>query len=163
LDGTWFLIRCIDPPSGPLPAGHQVVLDRGPFALDAEIELLRAHGVDVVVSKNSGGQAAYAKIAAARALGLPAVMVRRPPPPAAPDLVVTQAVCEVCAVSYDDVVAVAARLPTRPRVLSLDPSTLGDVLADVTRLAEAAGVPDAGRALAAGAERRLDRVRAAVA
>src|SRR2546423_389748 len=81
----------------------------------------------------------------------------------APDLLVTQAVCEVCAVSYDDVVAVAARLPTRPRVLSLDPSTLGDVLADVGRLAEAAGVPGAGRALAADAERRLDRVRAAVA
>src|SRR5256885_11853794 len=82
---------------------------------------------------------------------------------AGPDLVVTQAVCEVCAVSYDDVVAVAARLPTRPRVLSLDPATLADVLADVGRLAEAAGVPGAGRALAADAERRLDRVRAAVA
>jgi iron complex transport system substrate-binding protein len=81
----------------------------------------------------------------------------------APDLVVTQAVCEVCAVSYDDVVAVAARLPTRPRVLSLDPSTLGDVLADVSRLAEAAGVAGAGAALARDAERRLARVREAVA
>ena len=82
---------------------------------------------------------------------------------AAPDLVVTQAVCEVCAVSYDDVVAVAARLPTRPQVLSLDPSTLADVLADVTRLAGAAGVPGAGQALARDAERRLAAVRAAVA
>src|SRR5437879_2051569 len=82
---------------------------------------------------------------------------------AGPDLVVTQAVCEVCAVSYDDVVAVAARLPTRPRVLSLDPSTLADVLADVTRLAEAAGVAGAGEALARDAERRLAAVRAAVA
>ncbi len=59
------------------------------------------------------------------------------------DLIVTQAVCEVCAVAYDDVVAVAERLPSRPRVISLDPSTLGQVLADVERLAEAAAVPDA--------------------
>ncbi|HXM56770.1 MAG TPA: ABC transporter substrate-binding protein [Candidatus Dormibacteraeota bacterium] len=81
----------------------------------------------------------------------------------APDLVVTQAVCEVCAVSYDDVVAVAARLPTRPRVLSLDPSTLGDVLADVGRLAEAAGAAGAGAALARDAEARLTDVREAVA
>src|SRR5689334_10918341 len=58
------------------------------------------------------------------------------------DLIVTQAVCEVCAVSYDDVVAVAARLPTRPQVLSLDPSNLAEVLADVPRLGEAAGVAD---------------------
>jgi iron complex transport system substrate-binding protein len=58
-----------------------------------------------------------------------------------PELIVTQAVCEVCAVSYDDVVAVASRLPSRPRVLSLDPSSLGEVLADIGRLAEAAAVP----------------------
>jgi iron complex transport system substrate-binding protein len=82
---------------------------------------------------------------------------------AAPDLVVTQAVCEVCAVSYDDVVAAAARLPSPPRVLSLDPSTLEDVLADVTRLAQAAHAPEAGAALAREAGRRLDAVRAAVA
>ena len=51
------------------------------------------------------------------------------------DLIVTQAVCEVCAVSFDDVRAVAERLPTQPEVISLDPSTLGEVLADVPRLA----------------------------
>ena len=51
------------------------------------------------------------------------------------DLIVTQAVCEVCAVSFDDVHAVAERLPTQPEVISLDPSTLGEVLADVPRLA----------------------------
>ena len=53
------------------------------------------------------------------------------------DLIVTQAVCEVCAVSFDDVQAVAERLPTQPEVISLDPSTLGEVLADVPRLAAA--------------------------
>jgi iron complex transport system substrate-binding protein len=78
------------------------------------------------------------------------------------DLIVTQAVCEVCAVSFDDVRAVAARLPTRPEVISLDPATLADVLADVPRLAAAAGVADAGEELRAGLERRLDAVRDAV-
>jgi iron complex transport system substrate-binding protein len=57
-----------------------------------------------------------------------------------PDLIVTQAVCEVCAVSYEDVVAVAARLPGSPRVLQQDPGTLGEVLEDVTRLGAAAGI-----------------------
>lgn len=80
-----------------------------------------------------------------------------------PDLVVTQAVCEVCAVSYDDVVAAAARLPSRPDVLSLDPSTLGEVLADVRRLADAAQVPDAGEELLCNASERIDRVTEAVA
>jgi iron complex transport system substrate-binding protein len=78
------------------------------------------------------------------------------------DLIVTQAVCEVCAVSYDDVVAAAARLPSRPRVLSLDPSTLGEVLVDVRRLAEAAGDVEQGRALSASLEARLATVSAAV-
>lgn len=81
----------------------------------------------------------------------------------APDLVVTQAVCEVCAVSYDDVVAVSARLPSRPRVLQQDPGTLVEVLTDVERLGEAAGVSAAGRQLRAELEARLEAVRRAVA
>jgi len=78
------------------------------------------------------------------------------------DLIVTQAVCEVCAVSYDDVVAVAARLPSRPRVISLDPSNLAEVIADVSRLGEAAGTADGATTLRADLERRLGEVRAAV-
>jgi iron complex transport system substrate-binding protein len=78
------------------------------------------------------------------------------------DLIVTQQVCEVCAVSFDDVRAVAERLPTHPQVISLDPSTLGEVLADVPRLAEAAGVPEAGDRLAAEAGERLEAVERAV-
>jgi iron complex transport system substrate-binding protein len=78
------------------------------------------------------------------------------------DLIVTQAVCEVCAVSFDDVVAVAERLPSKPRVISLDPSNLADVLADVPRLGEAAGVADRANLLRADLERRLERVHAAV-
>ena len=79
-----------------------------------------------------------------------------------PDLIVTQAVCEVCAVSFEDVRAAAERLPSKPRVLSLDPSTIGEVLADVPRLAEAAATPTAGSRLAEEAGIRLDRVRVAV-
>ncbi|HEX3278194.1 MAG TPA: cobalamin-binding protein, partial [Thermoleophilaceae bacterium] len=79
------------------------------------------------------------------------------------DLIVTQAVCEVCAVSFDDVRAVAGRLPTKPEVISLDPSTLGEVLADIPRLAEAAGVGEAGEALVEELGARLEAVEQAVA
>jgi iron complex transport system substrate-binding protein len=78
------------------------------------------------------------------------------------DLIVTQALCEVCAVSYDDVIAVAARLPSRPRVISLDPDHLGEVLGDIDRLGEVTGVADRAGWLRASLERRLEDVRAAV-
>jgi iron complex transport system substrate-binding protein len=78
------------------------------------------------------------------------------------DLIVTQAVCEVCAVSFDDVRAVAERLPTHPEVISLDPSTLGEVLADVPRLAEAAGADEAGERLLDEAGERIEAVERAV-
>jgi len=80
----------------------------------------------------------------------------------APDLIVTQAVCDVCAVSYDDVVAVAERLPGRPEVLQQDPSSLGEVLADLDRLGAAAGIEARARELRGGLEERLAAVRAAV-
>jgi iron complex transport system substrate-binding protein len=78
------------------------------------------------------------------------------------DLIVTQAVCEVCAVSFDDVRAVAEELPSTPDVISLDPSTLGEVLADVPRLAEAAGADEAGERLVEEWGARLDAVSQAV-
>ena len=78
------------------------------------------------------------------------------------DLIVTQAVCEVCAVSFDDVRAAAERLGSRPRLISLDPSTVGEVLADLPRLAEAAGVAEAGERLAADLGERLAAVEEAV-
>jgi iron complex transport system substrate-binding protein len=81
----------------------------------------------------------------------------------APDLIVTQAICDVCAVSFEDVVEVAARLPGPPRVLQQDPSSLGEVLEDVTRLGEAAGIEARARELRAELEGRLAAVRAAVA
>jgi iron complex transport system substrate-binding protein len=79
-----------------------------------------------------------------------------------PELIVTQAVCEVCAVSFDDVKAVAVRLPSAPDVISLDPTTLGEVLGDVPRLAEATGVPDEGEQLVELAAERIDAVQEAV-
>jgi iron complex transport system substrate-binding protein len=78
------------------------------------------------------------------------------------NLIVTQAVCEVCAVSFDDVRAVAERLPSQPEVISLDPSTLGEVLADIPRLADAAGVDEAGDALVQSLGSRLEAVEQAV-
>ncbi|HEY1853021.1 MAG TPA: cobalamin-binding protein [Solirubrobacterales bacterium] len=80
-----------------------------------------------------------------------------------PDLIVTQAVCDVCAVSYEDVVEVAARLPGPPRVLQQDPSSLAEVLEDVTRLGAAAGIAPRATVLRAELEARLDAVGAAVA
>jgi iron complex transport system substrate-binding protein len=79
-----------------------------------------------------------------------------------PDLIVTQALCEVCAVSFDDVRAVADRLPSRPSVISLDPRTLGEVLGDVRTLAQATDSKDAGVDLVRDAANRIDRVKLAV-
>lgn len=79
-----------------------------------------------------------------------------------PELIVTQAVCDVCAVSYDDVVAVAATLPSRPRVLSLDPLTLEQVLEDVRRLGDAAGAVAESRLVREQARRRIEAVMRAV-
>src|SRR5919198_3614077 len=80
-----------------------------------------------------------------------------------PDLIVTQAVCAVCPVPYNDVRAVAARLPSRPNVISLDPSSLREVLEDLVRLAAATGVRDRGERLRTELQDRLDRVRDAMA
>ena len=79
-----------------------------------------------------------------------------------PDLIVTQAVCDVCAVSYEDVLKVAARLPNEPHVLQQDPSTLGEVLEDVIRLGEATGMQPQARELRSELEGRLATIRAAV-
>jgi iron complex transport system substrate-binding protein len=79
-----------------------------------------------------------------------------------PDLIVTQALCEVCAVSVDDVRAVAERLESEPTVLSLDPSTLGEVIGDVRTLAQATDTKDEGVDLVQDLADRLDQVKLAV-
>jgi precorrin-6A/cobalt-precorrin-6A reductase len=79
----WFLIRCVDPPSGPLPARHELLLARGPYQREAERALMARSGIDVLVTKNSGGPLTAGKLDAARDLGIPVVMVGRPPDRAA--------------------------------------------------------------------------------
>ncbi|WP_261575012.1 cobalt-precorrin-6A reductase [Frankia gtarii] len=77
----WFLARCVDPPTGTLPPRLTVILDRGPFDVAGETELLRRHAIDAVVTKDSGGTMTAAKLTAARDLGLPVIMVDRPSTP----------------------------------------------------------------------------------
>lgn len=73
-----YLLRLVDDPTEvPLPH-HAVVVDRGPFSADADRALMREHAIDLVVSKNAGGTGAVSKLDAARALGLPVLMIERP-------------------------------------------------------------------------------------
>ncbi|MFC3962667.1 cobalt-precorrin-6A reductase [Nocardia jiangsuensis] len=82
VEEAWFLIRAIDPPDPPVPASHEILLARGPFAVDEEIELLRRQRIDVLITKDSGGPDTEAKLIAARELGVPVIVVDRPPLPA---------------------------------------------------------------------------------
>jgi len=79
-----------------------------------------------------------------------------------PDLIVTQALCPVCAVSYDEVAEVAKTLPSSPRVIALDPKTLGETLGDVRTIAQATDRRDAGVDLIQSIAARVDRVKLAV-
>jgi iron complex transport system substrate-binding protein len=79
-----------------------------------------------------------------------------------PDLIVTQALCQVCAVSYDDVVEVAERIPSSPRVISLDPKTIGETMGDIRTIAQATGARDAALDLVTRQRSRIDAVRRAV-
>jgi len=79
-----------------------------------------------------------------------------------PDLIVTQALCPVCAVSFQDVAKLAAKLPSKPKVISLDPHTLGETLGDVRTVAEATDRRERGIELVAEIAARIDRVKLAV-
>lgn len=73
-----YLLRLVDEPDGPLPFPAEVVVARGPFDVAGDTALMQSHGTELIVAKNAGGKGAVAKIAAARALGLPVVMIDRP-------------------------------------------------------------------------------------
>ncbi|WP_030056499.1 MULTISPECIES: cobalt-precorrin-6A reductase [Streptomyces] len=81
LDGLHFLARSVDPPEPPLPPSFELLLDRGPFTIEGELALLRAHDIDVLITKDSGGAATAPKLTAARGLRLPVIIVERPPVP----------------------------------------------------------------------------------
>ncbi|GAB4300146.1 MAG: cobalt-precorrin-6A reductase [Oscillatoriaceae cyanobacterium] len=83
LQDLWFLMRMIEPPlpDAAVPPG-KILLERGPFSVDNERSLLQQYQIGAIVSKNSGGNATYAKIIAARELGIPVVMIQRPVVPA---------------------------------------------------------------------------------
>ena len=82
-----FLVRTVDPPDGPVPSAMTLLLDRGPYSVAGERSLMIEHDVGALVTKDSGGSMTAAKLTAARDLGLPVIMVDRPPPPAGIPLV----------------------------------------------------------------------------
>jgi precorrin-6A/cobalt-precorrin-6A reductase len=73
-----YALRFVDPPESPLPFAAEMIVSRGPFTLDGELEMMRARDIAWIVARNSGGDGARAKIDAARALGLPVIMISRP-------------------------------------------------------------------------------------
>lgn len=73
-----YTLRFVDPPEVPLPFAADVIVSRGPFTLDGELEMMRARKIAWIVARNSGGDGARAKIDAARTLGLPVIMIARP-------------------------------------------------------------------------------------
>ncbi len=75
---AWFLIRCVEPPDPPMPPGHELLFDRGPYTLPGELELIDRHAIDLIVTKDSGGRLTEAKLDAARERRLPVIVVRRP-------------------------------------------------------------------------------------
>lgn len=81
-----YTLRLVETPQAPLPLPDtRVVVARGPFDIASDMSLMRDHAIDLVVSKNAGGAGAYAKIAAARALNLPVIMIDRPTIPPRPE------------------------------------------------------------------------------
>jgi precorrin-6A/cobalt-precorrin-6A reductase len=81
IETVWFLVRLVEPPDGPLPLRHsELIRGRGPFGAADEATLMRRHDIDLLISKESGGESTYGKIEAARKLEIPVIMIRRPVP-----------------------------------------------------------------------------------
>ncbi|ERF84903.1 MAG: precorrin-6x reductase [Bradyrhizobium sp. DFCI-1] len=90
-----YTLRFVDPPEQPLPLPDaDVIVSRGPFTLEAELEMMRARNIEWIVARNSGGTGARAKIDAARALDLPVIMITRPRLPERPRVESVEAVMQ---------------------------------------------------------------------
>lgn len=90
-----YLLRFVDPPTIDMPLENaSVVVSRGPYELANDLALLKQHGTEIIVAKNSGGAGGQAKLLAARELGLPVILVSRPPVPPGTVLSTPQAVME---------------------------------------------------------------------
>ena len=76
-----YVVRTVDPPDPPTPTRMTLLLDRGPYTLEGEQALMARYAVDVLVTKDSGGEMTSAKLTAARRRGMPVVVVNRPPAP----------------------------------------------------------------------------------
>lgn len=100
---------------------------------------------DLVQQRLSGGEGLYS---------LDLELLRR----INPDLIITQGLCDVCAVGYDDVMAAAGSLRPPARVLSLSPGSLGEVLSDIARVGNATGTPERAETLVDTLRERVERV-----
>lgn len=122
-----------------------------PVTADLLPQGLDSAAIDAAVrEKTSGGEAIYS---------LDAATLKE----LEPDLIITQALCPVCAVGYDDVAAVAEEMDEPPQVISVDPHTFGETMADIRTVAQATGAERAALALIASQRERADAVVAAVA
>lgn len=82
LGSIWFLVRLVEAPEAPLPLRQfELIRGRGPFGAADEEALMRQHGIDLLITKESGGDSTYGKIFAARTLNIPVIMIRRPATP----------------------------------------------------------------------------------
>ena len=90
-----YLLRLVDPPETlpPLPR-HSITVSRGPFTVEGDTSLLREQGIEMIVAKNAGGSGARAKLDAARALGLPVIMIARPGLPQREEVTIPEAVLD---------------------------------------------------------------------
>ncbi|MFM9841456.1 MAG: cobalt-precorrin-6A reductase [Dongiaceae bacterium] len=87
IETVWFLVRLVESPDGLLPLQHsELIRGRGPFGAADEEALMRRHDIDLLISKESGGDSTYGKIIAARKLSIPVIMIRRPKPPKGVDI-----------------------------------------------------------------------------
>jgi precorrin-6A/cobalt-precorrin-6A reductase len=88
IEDVWFLVRLVEAPPEPMPIRHcELIRGRGPFAAPDEEALMRRYNIDLLISKESGGDSTYGKIEAARKLGIPVIMIRRPAAKAGAEIV----------------------------------------------------------------------------